>query len=248
MSFIELFKASWRGLYRNHSGLFWTLLMPAGIYIALSVLPVGKFVGSNFAYSTYLLPGIIAMQIMQGGIYGLAYWLVDLKARGVIKRFLVTPIRKSELILAALSARVVIMLLQFVVITLLGIVLFHATFMWNVPAIVFFIFLGGAVFLLLGLFIASFADTYDSAAPLTAGIGLSLTFLGNIFYPVESLPHTLQALAKILPITYLADALRQLFLKPWSQTALALDTVVLAVWLVLIFVLVLWRLRLDKYA
>lgn len=246
MAFYQLFLASFRGIYRNYSGLFWTLLMPAAIYTALSVLPVGKLSGVNFAYPAYLLPGILAMQIMQGGIYGLAYWLVDLKARGVIKRFLVTPIRASELVLAVLCSRIVVMLMQFAAITLIGVGFFRAVFMWNVFSIVFFIFLGGAIFLLLGLFIASFADTYEAAAPLTAGIGLPLTFLGNIFYPVESLPAVLQAVAKVLPVTYLADALRQLYLKPWAETALGLDAAVLALWLAAIFALILWRLGLNK--
>src|SRR3989344_2399300 len=115
MSFWELFKTNLRIIYRNINGLFWTLVMPAFIYIALSVLPVGKLLEGQVKYSNFVLPGIIAMVIMQGGIYGLAYWMVELRARGVLKRFMVTPINKTELILSMVAARVVVMYVQVIV-------------------------------------------------------------------------------------------------------------------------------------
>src|ERR1051326_4194317 len=130
-SFWQLFLMNLKLTYRNRAGLFWTIVMPVGIYVALSVLPIGKTVGAQFNYSDFVLPGIIAMVIMQGGIYGLAYWLVDLKAKGVIKRFLVTPISQKELILSLLCARVIVIVVQLIVLTLVGVIFFHAHFAGN---------------------------------------------------------------------------------------------------------------------
>src|SRR5258708_36845181 len=107
-SFIEFIKANLKICYRNTSGIFWTILMPAFIYIALSVLPIGRGINPNLRYSDYVLPGIIAMTIMQGGIYGLAYWLTDLKARGVIKRFLVTPLKIWQLVLSFFPSSLIV--------------------------------------------------------------------------------------------------------------------------------------------
>ena len=80
--------------YREKEGFYWTVLMPAFIYIALAILPIGKTIDVNLKYSSFVLPGIIAMTIMQGGIYSLAYWMVDLKSRGIIKRLLATPLKQ----------------------------------------------------------------------------------------------------------------------------------------------------------
>lgn len=245
-SFNQLFLTNLRLTYRNVAGIFWTLLMPAGIYAALAVLPIGKTLGGTVNYSDYVLPGIIAMVTMQGGIYGLAYWMVDLKSKGVIKRLLVTPINRVELVLSLLCSRVLVILVQFTVLTFIGVVFFNATFAGNFLAVLLFALLGGFIFLTLGLFIATFADSYEAAAPLTAAIGLPLTFLGNLFYPVDSLPSVLRTVANLLPITYLADGLRKVYLYPFNWHDVAKDYLVLAIWLVIVLALVLWRFRLQE--
>jgi ABC-2 type transport system permease protein len=246
MSFWNLFLVNLKGIYRNQSGLFWTIIMPVTIYVALSVLPISQFLKNAGPYSHYILPGIIAMQVMQGGIYGLAYWMVDMKSKGVFKRFMVTPISTVELVISLLLARIVVMFIQAIVMTGVGMIFFNAPFYWNVLSIILFVFLGGSIFLLVGLLIATFADTYEAAAPITAGIGLPLTFLGNIFYPVESLPHALQVVANILPITYLADGLRQVYSHPFQFSMVWSDFAVLGAWFVAILLIVLWRFRLEE--
>lgn len=246
-SFYQLFLMNLRLLYRNTTGIFFTLVMPAIIYIALSVLPIGStFGGGSFNYSQYVLPGIIAMTIMQGGIYGLAYWMIDLKARGVIKRFLVTPIKQSELIISVLASRILIAIGQAVFLTLVGLIFFHVTVAINVLLVLLFAVLGAGIFLLIGLLISMFADSYEAAAPITTAVGLPLTFLGNIFFPVNSLPTVLRYVGEALPITYLADGIRTLFIEPGVPVTIWKDLGVLAVWFVVILGLALWKFRLKE--
>lgn len=245
ISFSQLFLTNLRLVYRNVAGIFWTIVMPAFIYVALSVLPIGKALGGTVDYSNYVLPGIIAMVIMQGGIYGLAYWMIDLKSRGVIKRLLVTPINRVELVLSLLCSRVLVILVQVLVLTLVGVIFFDASFAGNALAVLTFSLLGGFIFLLAGLFIATLADSYEAAAPITTAVGLPLTFLGNLFYPVDALPGMLQTVAKLLPITYLADGLRQVYLYPFDWNKVAGDYLALVIWLIIALALVLWRFRLK---
>ncbi len=245
-SFTQLFLMNLRLVYRNRSGLFFTLVMPSIIYIALSVLPIGSAFGSGGNYSQYVLPGIIAMTIMQGGIYGLAYWMIDLKARGVIKRFLVTPLKQSELIISVLASRIIVAIGQAVFLTSVGVVFFHVTIAWNVLIALLLIILGAGIFLLVGLLISMFADTYESAAPITTAVGLPLTFLGNIFFPTDSLPKVLRYVGEILPITYLADGIRSVFLSANVPVAVWKDLGILAIWFVVILGFALWKFRLKE--
>lgn len=249
-SFKQLFLMNLRLVYRNTSGIFFTLVMPSLIYIALSVLPLNSFFGgqggsSSTNYSQYVLPGIIAMTVMQGGIYGLAYWMIDLKARGVIKRFLVTPLKQSELIISVLASRIIIAIGQSVLLTLIGVVFFHVALSWQILFALVFIILGGTIFLLIGLMISMFADTYEAAAPITAAIGLPLTFLGNIFFPVAGLPKALKYFAEALPVTYLAEGVRTIFLTAKFSSVVWFDLGILLFWTALTLVLALRFFRLK---
>lgn len=257
-SFYQLFLANFKMFYREKEGLFWTVLMPAFIYIALSVLPLGTSLGGNLKYSNYVLPGIIAMTIMQGGVYSLAYWMVDLKSRGIIKRLLATPLKQWQLALSLVCARLVVVIAQVIILTLLGILVFKASFApysspgdftgfaGNVLSTLILVLLGGAIFLLCGLLISTFAKSYDSAAPITSAIALPLTFLGNIFYPISALPRGLQLFARLLPITYLADGLRQAYLYPFNFGAIGKDVLILAIWLLAMLVLTISAFRLKE--
>jgi ABC-2 type transport system permease protein len=244
-AFKKLFFVNLKIVIRNKSAVFWTIVLPISIYIALSVLPIKNLVNITTNYSSYVLPGIIAMTIMQSGIYSLAYWMIDLKARGVIKRFMVTPILTRDLITSLLCSRVIIILFQTLILTLVGTTFFNAKFAGNLFFTTILILLGGGIFLLIGLLVSNFAHSYETAAPLTSAIALPLTFLGNIFYPVQSLPEILQIIAKALPITYLADGLRQTYLLPFNQLQIGTDILVLVCWFIgiLLFTIKVFKLK-----
>ncbi len=245
-SFYQLFLMNLRLVYRNYTGLFFTLVMPTIIYVALSVLPIGKAFSTTIDYSAYVLPGIIAMTIMQGGIYGLAYWMIDLKSRGVIKRFLVTPISQTELVISVLASRVLVALAQVLFLTLIGVTFFGVRIGFALIPVLGLAILGAAIFLLIGLLISMFADSYEAAAPITTAIGLPMTFLGNIFFPVDALPKALKVVGEILPVTYLADGMRILFSQTIVWDAVGKDALILLVWFVVVLILTLWRFRLKE--
>ncbi|MBL8029631.1 MAG: ABC transporter permease [Candidatus Doudnabacteria bacterium] len=229
-SFFQLFIANLKIIYRNRSGVFWTLAVPLGIYVALAALPLPK-TGEGLLYKNFALPGVIAYVIMQAGIYTLAYWMVDLKGRGVIKRFLATPIKTSHLVSALILARLSVIVAQATLITFVGLVFFEAAFMGNILSTLILIILGGGIFLCIGLLISHFSNSYETAAPLTASLGMPMAFLGNLFFPVELLPNTLQIVSKILPITYLAEGLRQAYLYPFNFESISKSILVLTIWL-----------------
>jgi ABC-type multidrug transport system permease subunit len=246
MAFLELLKVNIKIVYRDAGGLFWTIALPVAIYVALSLLPIGNFFKLDFNYSAFVLPGIISYVIMQGGIYGLGYWMVDMRAQGVIKRFIVTPLRQWELALAVVCSRLVVMFAQVVLLTLIGVFVFHTAFYGNIASILVFTLLGGGIFLMLGLLISTWASSYQSAAPITAAIGLPLTVLGNMFFSASVLPEALQWVAKVLPITYLAQGLRVSYLEPFQLTAISVPLLVLLAWFVVMLGVTVWRFRLRE--
>lgn len=248
MSFYQLFLTNLRMVYRNTSGLFWTLAMPTGFFIVFGLFRLERFIklGSD-TYVDFFLPGFLAYVFMQGGLYGLGYFLTDLKAKGVIKRFLVTPIKPFEMALSVVASRVIIMFVQLVIITGIGVLLFNADFSAaNIPLILLVTFIGGCLFLLVGLLVSTAATSYESAAPITAAIGLPLMFLGDVFYPISMLPDFLEKIGRAIPLAHLSESLRTLYSGTVNWERLGINLGVMLVWFVVLLVLTRWRFRLEE--
>ena len=139
-----------------------------------------------------------------------------------------------------------IVIAQAIILTLLGVLVFHANFAGNIFSALILILEGGAIFLLVGLLISNYAKSYDSAAPITSAIGLPLPFLSSVFYPLSFLPDALQKIAKVLPMTYLADGLRQAYLYPFDFAKIDFDMLILGVWLTIMLVATVSLFRLKE--
>lgn len=203
--------------------------------MALSILPLPQIV-KGINYSSYVLPGIVAYTITTNGIYGLAYWMAEMRSRNVIKRFLVAPVKVRDLALALVASRLVIMFCQVALLTLIGVFLFDTPFAGNYLSVIILTILGGAVFLLIGLLIANYSSSYETATPITTAIGMPMMFLGNVFFPVETLPQLLRPIGKILPITFLAEGLRHSYLSAFDCGKLSGNLLGLGIWLVILLV------------
>src|SRR3989344_2414712 len=231
-SFTQLFIANLKIIYRNKAQLFWNAVMPAGLYIALSILPLPKMV--DIPYRDYVLPGMIAYVIMTNGIYGLAYWMAEMRSKNVIKRFLVTPIKVRDLALSLVASRLVIMFFQVALLTLIGMVFFKAPFAGNFLSVILLTCLGGSIFLLVGLLIANYSSSYETATPITTAVGLPMAFLGNVFFPTDALPTALKFISRILPISFLSDGLRHSYLFAFDFSKISSDLLALAIWFVIL--------------
>jgi ABC-2 type transport system permease protein len=95
-----------------------------------------------------------------------------------------------------------------------------------------FVVLGSLAFLALGYVVASYAKTEDSANGMTSVIQFPMMFLSGTFFPIEQMPDPLQAVARVIPLTYLSDALRQVMVGGAPFAPLWVCAVVLLAWLI----------------
>jgi ABC-2 type transport system permease protein len=169
-----------------------------------------------------------------------------MKSRGIVKWLFATPVKKRDLIFGLLISRALVMLAQVVILTLAGLLFFHVAVPSNPIIVAGFVLLGGFVFLLFGLLIASFADSYEVAAPFTSAIGLPFSFFGNVFFPADRLPEVLQVISRVLPITHLSDGLRAIYLGQTDPQKLFIDLAWLAAWFVVLLFVVIRRFRFEQ--
>ena len=177
----------------------------------------------------YLVPGILAMAILQLGLFGTAMPIVQLRQQQVLRRLSATPLPRWQVMLSQVLMRLTIAVFQAVVIVGLGAVAFHVA-VGNPIGLLGVVLLGASTFIGLGYMIASVASTVDAANGITQALNFPMLFLSGIFFPLTLMPDFLKPLIYALPVTYLADLARQVMIGSTPTFPLMVDILVLAAW------------------
>jgi ABC-2 type transport system permease protein len=188
----------------------------------------------NLNAISYFVPSMLGLSIMQVGIFA-AIPLVADREKLILKRLAATPLRRWQLVGSNVLMRVLIAFTQAVIIVAVGTVAFGVSVTGSLLLVAGFVTLGAMAFLALGYVIASFARTEDSANGMTSMVQFPMMFLSGAFFQIDAMPAPLQAVARIIPLTYLADALRQVMVGGAAFAPLWLCAAVLLGWLVVCF-------------
>ncbi len=203
----------------------------------LFILDPQPVTSRSLRFIDFLVPGVIAMSIMQMGLFSVAFAFVQLKRQGILRRLLATPIRPASFLFAQVFTRLVVSILQTAVLIGVAVFFFDVQLVGNISAVLLLALIGGAVFISIGFAISGWAKSEEVAAPIANVIALPMMFLSGVFFPREAMPRLLQGVTDYLPLTYLADALRSVAIDGatlWSQWP---NLIGLAVWLAVSFVL-----------
>lgn len=98
------------------------------------------------------------------------------------------------------------------------------------------IFLGAIIFLCIGFLLGSLAKTQQSIQAIGNLVIFPQIFLSGIFYPIESLPNFMQPLATVLPLSFVANALREIANNGAGLMEIPVDMVGILVWVAISFV------------
>lgn len=216
--------------FRNPRAWFFVIFLPAMLFVAGAFLGLESViqVNSGLRYHDYLLVGILAMALMQTGIYGMSYLMIDWRKSQILRRLFITPLSPFSFLFSLLLSRFLITVFQAAAIILLGVLVFGVE-LRGLMLLPLLAFAGLGIFLNFGLIIASFSRDYEEAAPYTTAAGLSLIFLGDVFFPTKNLPAALSAAGSFLPLKPLSQSLRH-FLLGAPSPDLGRDLLVILAW------------------
>jgi ABC-2 type transport system permease protein len=107
------------------------------------------------------------------------------------------------------ATQILVALCQGAILLGLAKLIFNLDIVGNLLEVAVFIFLGSLAFLTIGFFVAGVSRKQESATALAQLISFPMLFLSGVFFPLDRSPVWLQDVAKALPLTYLADGLRQ---------------------------------------
>jgi ABC-2 type transport system permease protein len=186
--------------------------------------------GQRFSPATYFVPTLLAMALMQLGIYG-AVTIVQQRERQILKRFASAPIQRWSIVGSIVNARLVVAVIQTVLMLIAGRLLTGTAFSGNPLVIAGLVLLCSATFIAIGFALSGLARSEDSATQLAGFVSLPLMFLSGLFIPLDQLPALIKPLAVLLPVTYAADALRQVLVNGTPVFPMALAVGALLAWL-----------------
>jgi ABC-2 type transport system permease protein len=208
----------------------------AGITPALSV-EAKPLTGKNQTYVDFLVPGVIAMSVMQTGIFSVAFAFVELREKGILRRLMATPMSRVDFMSAQVLTRLLMGIVQVAMLLAIGVFAFHVHLSGNVFNIVAAAALGSAVFIAGGFVISGVSRNEDSVPALANVVVLPMMFLSGVFFPIDSVPAWLRVISDRLPLTFLTDALRHITLDGASLWTVRWDLLWMTAWLIGIVVL-----------
>jgi ABC-2 type transport system permease protein len=190
-------------------------------------------------YIDFLVPGLLGMNLMGGGLWGVGFATVDLRIRKVLKRFLATPMRKSDFLAAIMLSRLLFMVTEMVILLVFVRWTFGVVIQGSLLALSVLILVGALTFSGIGLLVASRAQTLETVSGLMNLVMLPMWVLSGIFFSSERFPEAAQPFIKALPLTPLINSLRAVSLEGASLVSQWPEICILAVWGVVSFVLAL---------
>jgi ABC-2 type transport system permease protein len=159
-------------------------------------------------YIDFLIPGLLGMNLMNSGMWGIGFALVDMRQRKLLKRFVGTPMRRSDFLLALASSRLILMIIEVGLLLAFGVLFFHMRVLGSIAAIAFIAGLGSLTFGGVGLLTASRAQKIESVSGLINLVMMPMWIFSGVFFSYERFPAVIHPLIKALPLTALNDALR----------------------------------------
>lgn len=190
-------------------------------------------------YVDFLVPGLLGMSLMGGGLWGVGFVTVDMRIRKVLRRFVATPMRRRDFLLAILISRLIFMVPEVLLLLVFAHFVFDVVIQGSILAVAAMILLGALAFSGLGLLIGCRAKTMEAVSGLMNLVMLPMWVLSGIFFSSERFPDAAQPFIKALPLTPLIDALRAIILEGQGLLELGAQIGILTAWAVVTSVLAL---------
>jgi ABC-type polysaccharide/polyol phosphate export permease len=186
-------------------------------------------------YVDFLVPGLLGMNLMGSGIWGLGFTIVDARRRKLLKRLIASPMSRWQYLLSFLLSRLAMLFLEVLVLVGFAVLVFGVPVrapVWQLAALCLF---AALAFSALGLLIASRARTIEAASGLMNFVMLPMWIFSGVFFSAERFPAVLQPFVHALPLTAVVDALRATMLQGATLSQLGGELAIMAAWLAACF-------------
>jgi ABC-2 type transport system permease protein len=188
-------------------------------------------------YIDFLVPGLLGMSLMGGGLWGIGFVTVDMRIRKLLKRFLGTPMKKSTFLGGLMLARLIFLLPEVLILLLFSHFVFEVRVVGSYFDLFLLILLGAFAFSGIGLLVASRANTIEMVTGLMNLVMVPMWIFSGIFFSPERYPDWMQPFIQALPLTAQNNLLRAVMQEGDSMWQHPLSLAILLSWGIVTFVI-----------
>ncbi len=181
-------------------------------------------------YIDFLVPGLLGLNLMSSGMWGIGYVIVEMRTRKLIKRLLATPMRKRDFLIAFGAMRGLFLLGELPLLVGFAWLVFHVGVRGSLPLLLACATIGSLTFAGLGLLTASRAENTQTANGLINLVQMPMFLLSGVFFSSSRFPEVLQPFIKAMPLTALNDALRGVMIDGAGVAQIARPMAIVLAW------------------
>ena len=193
----------------------------------------------------FVLPALIAMTLFQGAVMGMGRAIAGEKKEGSLTRVFLTPTSNMTIIIGTVLFYIIFEMIRASFLVIVSVLLFNVIIEGNFILIALILLMFVSIAASIGMLISAIVKTEAQFQGIAMIVSLPVMFLSGVFFPVQAMPKFLQVLARVLPVTYAADALRSVMVKGLGFNYIISDLGILLVFLVIFITLTITMFRRD---
>ncbi len=209
-----------------------TLIAPV-VSAALYLFIFGTVIGTKIedfagvSYITFVFPGVLMLSIINASFASASSALYFMRFTRGLEEILISPFSYLEMLLGFVGGAVARALMVAALILVTGL-LFGAISLVNPIGFVLYAAAISAIFAMLGIIVALWAESFEQLTVLNTFVITPLTYLGGIFYSITFLPELAATITRFNPFFYFADGIRSSMIG-YSEADTTIGLVVIAV-------------------
>ena len=181
-------------------------------------------------YIDFLIPGLVGLNLMGSGMWGLGFAVVQARTRKLLKLLAATPMRRTHFLLSFMLSRLIFLVLEVVAVIGFGWIAFGVSVRGSILDLGLISLVGAMSFAGLGLLVAARPQTIEGVSGLMNLVMLPMWLLSGTFFAASRFPEFWQPVIQALPLTALNDALRATINEGLPLTSSLPDMLVMVVW------------------
>jgi ABC-2 type transport system permease protein len=188
-------------------------------------------------YVDFVVPGLLGMNLMGSGIWGLGFAIVDARRKHLLKRLTATPMSRPQFLASFVLSRLTFLIVEVALLVGFAVVAFGVPIRGSLLVLAGICMLSALAFASLGLLLAARPRTVEGVSGIMNVVMLPMWIFSGVFFSSSRFPDAVQPLIQALPLTAVIDALRATMLRGAGVSEVLPELAVISAWLVVSFVL-----------